>query len=298
MKVRFIINPAAGSSGKLKRVNEIVRSLLGSEPGIFEVRATNGAGSAAALSSEAVRKGYEFVFACGGDGTINDVASQLVGTTTALGIIPAGSGNALARTLKIPMDPAGAIGLLMTGSVRQMDVGMACGRYFFTTAGFGFEAFLSKKYNEGSLTKRIRGIAPYYALALFEYLRFRPERMTLEVDGKAVHIEPFIFTAANTGQWGANAFIAPGARFDDGLIDFCVIPRSGLLKTLQLGYRIMKGTVESFEGFQCIRGKEAVITGRRTTFAHVDGEPFDCSGDVEISILPGALRVLTPGGGL
>lgn len=296
MKVRFIINPAAGSSGKLKRVNETVRSLLGAEPGIFEVRATNGAGSAAALSLDAVKKGYEFVFACGGDGTINDVASQLVGTTATLGIIPAGSGNALARTLEIPMDPADAIGLLKTGTVRQMDVGKACGRYFFTTAGFGFEAFLSKKYNEGRLTRRIRGIAPYYALALVEYLRYRPERITLEVDGKAADIEPFIFTAANTGQWGANAFIAPGARFDDGLLDLCVIPKSGLMKTLQLGYKIMKGTVESFEGFQCVKGKEAIIKGRRSTFAHVDGEPFDYSGDVEISILPGALRVLTPVG--
>lgn len=298
MKVRFIVNPAAGSSGKLKSVGEIVRSLLGSSPGIFEVRATNGAGSASALSLDAVRKGYEFVFACGGDGTINDVARELVGTTTTLGIIPAGSGNALARTLNIPMDPAVAIGLLKTGSVRQMDVGKACGRYFFTTAGFGFEAFLSKKYNEGRFTSRIRGIAPYYALAIVEYLRYRPERITLEVDGKAASIEPFIFTAANTGQWGANAFIAPGASLDDGLIDFCVVPKSGVWKTLELGYRIMKGTVESFEGFQCVRGKKGVISGRRTRFAHVDGEPFDYSGDVEITVLPGALRVLTPGGGL
>lgn len=294
MKVRFIINPKAGTSGKLKRAGELVRGLLGNEPGIFEVRATDGAGSAAALSIEARDKGYEFVFACGGDGTINDVASQLVGTETALGIIPAGSGNALARTLKIPSDPAAAIGLLRTGSVRNIDVGKACGRYFFSTAGFGFEALLSKKYNEGKLTKRIRGVAPYYALALIEYMRFRPERITLEIDGRQEGIEPFIFTVANTGQWGANAFIAPGARLDDGLLDFCVIPRSGLLKTVELGFRIIKGSVESYKGFQCIKGREAAVRGRRATYAHVDGEPFDAGGDISISILPGALRVLVP----
>lgn len=294
MKVRFIINPKAGSSGKLKRISGVVREAMGSENGIFEVRATDGAGSAAALSAEARDKGYEFVFACGGDGTINDVASQLVGSEAVLGIIPAGSGNALARTLNIPMDAPEAIGLLKTGVVRNMDVGITSGRYFFTTAGFGFEALLSKKYNEGALTKKIRGIAPYYALALVEYLRFTPERIGLEVDGKETSLEPFVLTAANTGQWGANAFIAPGARFDDGLLDFCVIPKAGIMKTLELGYRIVKGSVESYKGFQCIRGKEAVIRGRRATYAHVDGEPFEVAGDVSISVLPGALKILTP----
>lgn len=294
MKIRFIINPKAGSSRKLQGMNGLVRELLGKETGIFEVKATDGKGSASALSKEARDKGYEFVFACGGDGTINDVARELVGTRTALGIIPAGSGNALARTLGIPPEPSEAIGLVKTGAVRDIDVGVACGRYFFTTAGFAFEALLSKKYNEGPLTQRIRGIAPYYALALVEYLRFRPERVSLEVDGTGLTVEPLLLTAANTGQWGANAFISPGAKIDDGLLDFCVVPKSGVLRTLEFGLRAMRGSVEAYKGFQCLRGKEAVIKGRRATYAHVDGEPFEAGGDLSISVLPGALRVLAP----
>lgn len=294
MKIRFIINPKAGSSRKLQGMNGLVRELLGKETGIFEVKATDGKGSASALSKEARDKGYEFVFACGGDGTINDVARELVGTRTALGIIPAGSGNALARTLGIPPEPSEAIGLVKTGAVRDIDVGVACGRYFFTTAGFAFEALLSKKYNEGPLTQRIRGIAPYYALALVEYLRFRPERVSLEVDGTGLTVEPLLLTAANTGQWGANAFISPGAKIDDGLLDFCVVPKSGVLRTLEFGLRVMRGSVEAYKGFQCLRGKEAVIKGRRATYAHVDGEPFEAGGDLSISVLPGALRVLAP----
>lgn len=294
LKVRFIINPKAGSSRKLKGINGLVRDALGKEAGIFEVRATNGAGSAAALSREARDKAYEFVFACGGDGTINEVATQLVGTRTALGIIPAGSGNALARTLNIPSEPSEAIGLLKKGSVMNIDVGVASGRYFFSTAGFAFEALLSKRYNEGSITKKVRGIAPYYALALVEYLRFRPERMGLEVDGREFNIEPLLLTVANTGQWGANAFISPGAKVDDGLLDFCVVPKGGILKTLEFGYRVTRGSVERYKGFQCIRGKEALIKGRKATYAHVDGEPFEATGDQKISILPGALSVLAP----
>jgi YegS/Rv2252/BmrU family lipid kinase len=292
LKVRFIINPVAGSSGRSKLVAEIVREVLGGEDGIFEVKATNGAGSAGTLAREAVEKGYEFVFACGGDGTINDVASQLVGSSSTLGIIPAGSGNALARELRIPSDPLAAIGLLKTGHVRDIDVGRACGRYFFTTAGFAFEALLSKRYNEGGLAKKVRGIAPYYVLGLLEYLRFRPEDVELIVDGKSIGAAPLILTAANTGQWGGGAFIAPGASVDDGLLDFCVIPRAGILKTIALWRRLMKGSIEGYEGFRRVRGKEALIRGRKATFVQVDGEPFEFCGEISISVLPKALRVL------
>lgn len=294
MKVRFIINPVSGTAGRLKRITGLVRDILGKENGIFEIKATAGPGAAGQLAREAVDKGYEFVFACGGDGTVNGVASQLVGTGTALGIIPAGSGNALARTLQMPSDPSEAIGLLKTGAVRNIDVGRTCGRYFFTTAGFAFEALLSKKYNEGSLTRKIRGIAPYYVLGLIEYLRFRPERIILEVDGKELGAEPLLLTAANTGQWGGGAFISPGARVDDGLLDFCVISRPGILRTISLWRRLMNGSVEGYDGFQLVRGKEAVIKGRKATYAHVDGEPFDFEGDISVSILPASLRVLAP----
>lgn len=293
MKVRFIINPVSGTAGRVKRMTGLVRDVLGGENGIFEVKATTGPGSAGQLAKEAVNKGYEFVFACGGDGTVNGVASQLVGTGTALGIIPAGSGNALARSLQIPSDPSEAIGLLKTGTVRNIDVGRTCGRYFFTTAGFAFEALLSKKYNEGSLTKKIRGIAPYYVLGLLEYLRFTPEKVSLVVDGQELSAAPFILTAANTSQWGGGAFIAPGAKVDDGLMDFCVIPRAGVLRTIALWRRLMKGNVEGYDGFQLVSGKEALIKGRKATYAHVDGEPFDFEGDISISILPASLRVLS-----
>lgn len=292
MKVRFIINPVSGTAGRVKLITGLVRDVLGKENGIFEVKATTGPESAGHLAREAVNKGYEFVFACGGDGTVNGVASQLVGKRTTLGIIPAGSGNALARTLQIPSDPLDAIGLLKTGSVRDIDVGRTCGRYFFTTAGFAFEALLSKKYNEGSLTKKIRGIAPYYALGLLEYLRFTPEKVNLVVDGQELSAAPLILTAANTSQWGGGAFIAPGAKVDDGLMDLCVIPRAGILKTVALWRRLMKGRMEGFDGFQLVRGKEAIIKGRKATYAHVDGEPFHFEGDISVSILPASLRVL------
>lgn len=294
MKVRFIINPFSGAAGRMKRIAGLIGDVLGKENGIFEVKATEGPGSAGELAREAVDKGYEFVFACGGDGTINEVASRLVATKTVLGILPAGSGNALARSLGIPSDPLEAISLLKTGTVRDIDVGMTCGRYFFTTAGFAFEALLSKKYHEGRFSRKIRGIAPYYALGLLEYLRFTPDEVTLSVDGREFSASPLILTAANTSQWGGGAFVAPGALVDDGLLDFCHVPRQGVMRTAGLLRRLMKGSIEGHKGYERVRGKEAVIRGRKASYAHVDGEPFEAGGDISITVLPAALRLLAP----
>lgn len=294
MKVRFILNPASGSSWRTRRLSDLVRAELGGERGIFEVRATAGRGDGAALSKEAVRKGYEFVFACGGDGTINEVASQLVGTETVLGILPAGSGNALSNSLGMPADPAEGIRLLKTGTVRSIDAGEACGRYFFTTAGFAFEALLSKRYDEGSLSRKMRGIAPYYGLGLLEYLRFKPAEVALSVDGAAFHVSPMILTAANTSELGGGACIAPGALVDDGFLDFCVIPKQNVFRTAALLRRLKSGRIEGHGGYVRTRGKEASIRGLWTRCAHVDGEPFEFSGDVSVRVVPSALRVLVP----
>lgn len=294
MKVRLIINPASGSAASFRRAGEVFLDAMGSTPGIFEVRASKSAEDARALAKDAASKGFDFVFACGGDGTVNNVASCLVNTSTALGIIPAGSGNALARSLDIPADPVAAVSVLKTGRVRRIDVGQACGRYFFTTAGFAFEAALSRRYNEGAMSSRLRGIAPYYLLGLIGYAFFKPEAIELVVDGRSMAFSPFILTAANTSQWGGGAFISPGAKTDDGLLDFCLISKPGVLRAVSLWRRIMKGKVEGYKGYERLPGKEAIIRGRKACAAHVDGESFECFGDVKVSVLPGALRVLAP----
>ncbi len=294
MKVRFIINAAAGSSGRLKGLSQAVTKAFGEESGIFEIKAADSREHAARLSAEAAGKNYEVVFACGGDGTINNIAGPLVGTGTALGILPAGSGNALAASLGIPFDLDKAIGLLKSGRIRAMDVGVACGRYFFSTAGFAFEAHLSMRYNQGRLTSRIRGVAPYFPLALVEYFRYRPGNVALAVDGVNIEGAPLVLTAANTGHFGGNAVIAPDARMDDGLLDFAFVPKTNILNALSLGIRLYRGTIARHRGLRFARGKRAVIKGWNMGAVHVDGEPFEWHGDIEVSVLPGQIRVLTP----
>ncbi|OGP18397.1 MAG: hypothetical protein A2V21_309510 [Deltaproteobacteria bacterium GWC2_55_46] len=294
MKVRFILNPSAGRSGRLNALAGAVRKLFRAEEGIFEIKLSTDAESVKVLSQEAVRKGYELVFACGGDGTVNNVASSLVGTGTALGILPTGSGNALAGALGIPADVEAALSLVKDGAIREMDVGVACGRYFFSTAGFAFEAYLSRRYNEGRLSRRIRGVAPYFPLALMEYFRFKPRDISLRVDGQEINGKPFILTAANTDRFGGNAVISPDARMDDGLLDFCFIPRPKIFNTLGLGLKLLRGRIEDHKGFRSFRGSRGVIKGWDLVDAHVDGEPFQWQGDIEISVLHRKLKVLAP----
>lgn len=291
MKIRFIINPAAGGADRVRRIEEAVGRVFGDDDGIFEVRSTRARGHAGELSADAVKKGYEFVFACGGDGTVNETATPLVGTETALGIIPGGSGNGFAKALGIPEDIEAAMRLVKTGSARPIDVGVICGRYFFSTAGCGFDAHLSKSYNSGGISTVMRGMLPYYPLALWEYIWYRPAPATVNIANFRSTVTPFLLTAANTSRYGAGAIIAPDAIPDDGMLDLCIVPKTGFFSALSLASKLLSGRVTEFKGFESIRAEKIEIQ-KGAGAVHADGEPFDWSGDIEISVMRRMINVL------
>jgi YegS/Rv2252/BmrU family lipid kinase len=294
LKVLFIINPLAGGFKFGKNMAEAIRGALRSEKGDFEIKVPPSREGAKELSKDAVRKGYDAVFACGGDGTINVVASMLVDTDTALGIIQMGSGNGLGRALGIPGDLGASVRLLKDFRIRKIDVGEMCGRYFFATAGCGFDAHLGKVYNEGALSRRMRGMLPYYILAVREFFRYKTCPLTIRAGGFSKTVEPFIITAANTDRYGGKAIIAPGALPDDGLLDVSIIPKIGITKVPGLAIRLLSGNINRFNGFERIRSDKIEIGGSNTTIVHVDGEPFEWEGDILIRVLPGKLKVLVP----
>ncbi|MBI5886913.1 MAG: diacylglycerol kinase family lipid kinase [Deltaproteobacteria bacterium] len=291
MKIRFIINPAAGGADRVRRIEEAVGMVFGDDDGIFEVRSTRARGHAGELAADAVKKGYEFVFACGGDGTINETATPLVGTGTVLGIIPGGSGNGFAKALGLPEDIEAAMRLVKTGSPRPIDVGVICNRYFFSTAGCGFDAHLSKSYNSGGISTIMRGMLPYYPLALWEYIRYRPAPVTVNISNFRSTVTPFLLTAANTSRYGAGAIIAPDAIPDDGMLDLCIVPKTGFFSALSLASKLLSGRVTEFKGFESIRAEKIEIQ-KGAGAVHADGEPFDWSGDIEISVMRRMINVL------
>ncbi|HXI09219.1 MAG TPA: diacylglycerol kinase family protein [Thermodesulfobacteriota bacterium] len=298
MKVRFIVNPVAGGADRVKNITEAVKRLLKTEQGIFDIKVTKGRtdasgyADASGFSRDAVEKGYDAVFACGGDGTINEVARELVSTSTVLGVIPGGSGNGFARSLGLPEDIDSAIGLLKGFKTREIDVGVICGRYFFSTAGCGFDARLSKRYNEGKVSRKVRGLVPYYPLALTEFFRFKPRELTVQTDCQTIKVAPLILTAANTEQYGGGAVIAPGAQPDDGLLDLCIVPMTGLMAARKLARKVLSGKVTDFNGYMCVRTDRIEITGAGDSVVQADGEPFEWRGSITIGILHKKLKVL------
>jgi len=292
LKVRFIINPKAGGLDKTAAITDAVREELSGFSGLFEIKVAAGSDSLKRLSEEAVRKGYDVVFACGGDGTVHHAAAPLVNTKTVLGLMPAGSGNALARTLGIPAGIRECVALLKSMRVREIDTGVVCGRCFFTTAGMGFEAHLSKRYAGGALSSSMRGLAPYFPLAVLEFFRYRCAQVNVKADGFSGSLKPLLLTAANTERFGGEAYIAPGAAVDDGLLDLCIVPCMNIFSALRLGSLLFSRKIEGFKRYTRVRTRAAEITREGTFSVQADGEAFDWSGPVEISIKPKSLRIL------
>lgn len=292
MKVLFIINPVAGGKNRVKEINAAVADALCHEEGVFEVKTADQKGKAGELSKRAADRGYTAVFACGGDGTVHEVATHLVNTGTALGIIPCGSGNGLARSLGLPFDIRRCVSLVRNFKTRAIDAGRIGDKFFFGTAGLGFDAHLSKKYNDGFLSKRLRGLAPYFPLAVLEFYRYRPNPVSMKVDGNMVIETPFMLTFANTPYYGGEAVIAPGAVPDDGLLDVCTVPKIGLFEAMGLARRLFNGRVDSFKGYRRTRAVKVEVNRQEEAVAHADGEPFQWRGSITVEALPKVLKVL------
>lgn len=290
----FIVNPRAGGRNRLEEITDSVRRVMEDVVGFFEIRATLGKGGAESISREAVVNGFDTVIACGGDGTVNETATPLVGTDVALGILPFGSGNGLARTMGIPFEIDAAMKVVRSRKTRLIDVGMVCERYFFATAGFGFDAHLSKKYNEGAYSSITRGLLPYFPLALKEFYRYRPEEVLIKIENNQMKVTPFILTVANVDRYGGDAVISPGASPDDGLLDLCIVPKVGITNSYSLAKKLLSGEIDKLKGYKCIRAQNIEIYRVKSSVIHVDGEPFEWQGNILIKVLHKKLKLFVP----
>ena len=211
-RIIFIVNPVSGTSGK-NFVLKLIEDYLDKTAYDHEVMKTEHVGHATELARQASEKGVNIVCAIGGDGTVNEVATGLVHTQTALAIIPSGSGNGLARHLRIPTDPLSAIKIINRGLTQPMDYGIVNGRPFFCTCGVGFDAFISQRFAESGK----RGPVSYIENVLNSSLNYHPETYELDIvnnrEGEEVHqiYKAFLISLANASQYGNNAYSAPSA---------------------------------------------------------------------------------------
>ena len=290
MKGVAILNPSAGLAAARARA-AVERSAHWRG---LEMRLTTAPGDARRFASEAAAAGAEIVLAIGGDGTANETAWGLLGTTSALGLVPMGSGNGLARTLGIPLKPDAALAVLVEAVPRGMDVGMVNGRPFLNVAGAGFDAQVGLDFNEHGRRGGRRGVFTYVWLAVLRIMKYRAESWRLEAGGQKFEGRACIVAFVNGRQYGGGAVLVPGARLDDGLLDIVVIEDAPALELAWNAQRLFFGALADYRRYRHIASAQATLTARGTVPYHRDGEPESTPGGLEASILPRALRILVP----
>ncbi len=283
-QIHFIINPISGGKNKDDLANKLKTHL---SPEIhFECHFTKGHLDATKLTKEAVKNGADAVIAVGGDGSVNEVASGLIDSNVALGILPFGSGNGFARHFGIPMNTVQAIKKINEFKTQQVDVAYANEEPFFALAGIGFDASVGKSFDEHSK----RGFLTYTEVAFQEYRNYQPFNLEMEVDGVKQSYQPFLISIANTSQYGNNAWIAPKAKADDGLLEVCILNPFPNIRLLEVVWQLFNKKITDSSYYECFSGKEIKITGIHEY--HIDGEPKKCKGVLLIRIQSDALKVI------
>ena len=293
MKVRAILNPRAGVAAQ--RTREAVERGRPSWTD-YAVYLTREAGHATALAREAVTAGADLVLAVGGDGTVNEVAQGLFGSPAALGIVPVGSGNGLARALRIPLRPEPALAALESGVRRRMDVGFLNGRLFLNVAGVGFDAAVGHAFHEEGRRGRRRGLLGYLRLSLAELRAYRPPHLSIEVASERLDLTAFVTTFANGPQYGSGAFINPGGKLDDGTLEVVVFESGPLWRTLFAASRLFVGGLERSQGYRRLAGPAATVTAGTPAAVHCDGDPAGAAERISVELRPRALEIVVPAG--
>jgi diacylglycerol kinase (ATP) len=288
-KLRILINPIAGH-GFAPRIASLVdqSSLLKNYE--VDTQTTEYAGHAAELARDAVNEGYDCVVAAGGDGTVNEIAAQLVHTSTALAIIPAGSGNGLARHLGFSLKYPHTLEQIATAERSSIDTLSINNRFAVNVSGFGFDGLVAWRFNhEGK-----RGLSNYTKIALQEYFKYPIIRFQLNIDGEPLEKEAHMLVIANASQFGNAAVIAPRAELNDGLMDLVIVKRPPALQLPSMFFKLFNGTLRDNQYVKTIKCSAFTATSNRAIHLHIDGEAVEPLHEIKVAVLPSSLNVLKP----
>lgn len=292
MKTLVLVNPVACRGARVSslwQALDYLRSL-----GVrFDLNEAESPAQLTGAVRQAATQNYDLVIAAGGDGTAHAALQALVGTETALGILPFGNGNDFARNLGLPLDPFLACRLLAARPLRQIDLAHVSGpidAYYAGVGGFGFDAAVNRKANEWRLAA---GPMLYVAAAVPVLLRFRPIVVEMRSDGGNFAGEVMFVAVTNGGGYGGGLRITPEARMDDGWLDVAIVERTSKLDLLEAVPQLWRGT---FVRKPFLRSWRA----RRVELLAPAGADYFCDGEfltrlpLRIEVRPQALRVVAP----
>ena len=286
--ITFILNPISGTHKK-DHIPALIEKMIDTERFEYDIQQTEYKGHAAEITKKCVAEGRDVVVAIGGDGTVNEVARSLVHTNTALGIIPCGSGNGLARHLCLPLDVKKALQIINQCKIESFDYGVINNLPFFCTCGMGFDAFISLKFAEAGK----RGPITYVENVLKEGLKYKPDTYEVEDETGAKKYKAFLIACANASQYGNNAYIAPHATMKDGLLDVVILEPFTAFDAPQISIDLFNKTLENNSKIKTIKTKRIHIHRSEPGAIHYDGDPIMTGTDIDINIEPEGIRIVT-----
>lgn len=265
-EIWFIINFFSGTNSPAKKkliINEIKKI---PNAILFFTEYPNHASE---IAADAIKKQVKKVIAVGGDGTINEVGSILRGNEVPMGIVPIGSGNGLARHLKIPMNSKKAIQKAINGQEFVIDTCTVNEIPFFCTAGLGFDAYVANNFAK----KSTRGFLTYIFTTIQSFIVFKPLELIVGKDTGHQDYLAFAITVANASQYGNDAQVAPESEIDDGLLDLVLLKPFSALNAIGLAWRLFHQSFSKSKFVETVKGESFKIIAKSPCLIHFDGEP-------------------------
>lgn len=286
-KIVFIVNPVSGGKSKTF-IPCLIDRYLDHHTFNASIIFSEHIGHAYTLALQALQNGADIVVSVGGDGTINEVASAMVQSGKLMGIVPCGSGNGLARMLKIPLNHVEAIKRINKLKNIWVDSAELNEKKIFNIAGIGFDAHISALFAKD----KKRGLSGYIKSTFTQIYAYRPQLYTLEIDGKKIEELAFMLSIANSSQFGNNVHIAPEASVFDGFLDVCLVKPFPLYQLPILGWRLLNKTIHKSAYVQITKAKKLKIFRQNAGQVHLDGEPYFMGKEINIEIKPLSINLI------
>jgi len=285
-RIWFIINPISGGRNKAD-LPDLLAAHLNHDRFDFELIYTEYKGHAVEIAKKAVKEGIDIVCAVGGDGSVHEVGTALIGTNTQLAIIPVGSGNGLARHMKIPLRLKEAIECINDGTRIEMDTLKVNNKPFLGFGGYGFDALIAQKF-AGS---RKRGFMSYVKLVLKEVFKYNPINVSIDANGQVRKLPVFLCTIANTSEFGNGFKVSPKSDATDGKFEVVILKPFSFWNIPGMLYRYFTGKTDETGLTEVIKTDQATLVLPHS-YGQIDGEPISSGKKVEVAVVPHSLRII------
>lgn len=285
-RIRFIINPISGI-GKKDLIPSLIEQYLDHHQFDYDITYTEYRKHAKTLAKEAAEAGFDIVCAVGGDGSVHEVGTALIGTNTRLAILPLGSGNGLARHMNIPLNAKDAILCINRDQSIQMDTVKVNDKAFLGVGGYGFDAVIAKEFD----AHHRRGLRGYLYVIIREFFKYNPINVSIDLDGKVKTLPVVLCTVANASQFGNGFTVSPNSDVTDGKIELLILKPFSIWSAPYIAYRFFRKRSDKSRFTEIVSFKKAKIKLSRK-IAHYDGEPFEVREELNVSVVPKSLNIV------